>query len=388
MRVFCIVLDSMGIGEMPDAASYGDIGSNTLGTIRRSPKFHVPILERLGIFQIDGVAPMERTVAPEGAFARLSEASKGKDTTTGHWEMMGVISSHAMPTYPKGFPPEVIQSLEKSWGRGILCNQPYSGTAVIHDYGQEHLKTGKLIVYTSADSVLQIAAHEGIIPVEELYEYCRIARQIMQGEHGVGRIIARPFQGTYPDFWRTAHRRDFSLAPPGKTTLDFLSDAGKDVIAVGKIHDIFAGQGITESIHTVNNDEGMEKVLAIAEKRDFDGFCFVNLVDFDMIYGHRNDVDGYAVAISAFDRQLRKLLPLLRGDDLLMITADHGCDPGTESTDHSREYVPLMLTGPVVHPINLGTRETFADIGKTVLHALKIENNLPGKSLWNLVRKK
>ena len=388
MRVFCIVLDSMGIGEMPDAASYGDIGSNTLGTIRRSPKFHVPILERLGIFQIDGVAPMERTVAPEGAFARLSEASKGKDTTTGHWEMMGIISPHPMPTYPKGFPPEVIQSLEKSWGKGILCNQPYSGTAVIHDYGQEHLKTGKLIVYTSADSVLQIAAHEGIIPVEELYEYCRIARQIMQGEHGVGRIIARPFQGTYPNFWRTAHRRDFSLAPPGKTTLDFLSDAGKDVIAVGKIHDILAGKGIGETIRPSGNTEGL-KVTVDRADRDFEGLAFVTLVDFDMLYGHRRDIAGYAAAAAEFNDWLPGFMAKMCPGDILMVTADHGCDPSyTKTTDHTREYVPFLIYGDEVKPgVNLHTRYSFATIADTVCKALNVDYCPAGCGVYDEIKK-
>ncbi|MBC8569417.1 phosphopentomutase [Zongyangia hominis] len=388
MRVFLIVLDSMGIGEMPDAAAYGDAGSNTLGTIRRSEKFSTPHLRRLGLFSIDGVAPLKEEEPLTGAFARLGESSKGKDTTTGHWEMMGIISPKAMPTYPEGFPPEILAELERKWGRGILCNRPYSGTQVIRDYGEEHLRTGKLIVYTSADSVLQIAAHEDLIPVEELYEYCRTAREVMQGEHGVGRIIARPFTGKAPDFARTSRRHDFSLLPPRPTALDALKAAGKDVIAVGKINDIFAGQGVTEAIPTSGNDDGMRVTLDIARHRDFDGLCFVNLVDFDMLYGHRNDISGYAAALSSFDRQLRELLPLLSGEDLLMITADHGCDPGTDSTDHSREYVPLLLFGERVKPgVNLGTRETFADIGKTVLDALGVQNDQPGVSLWERVRR-
>lgn len=393
MRVFLIVLDSFGIGEMPDAAEYGDAGSSTLGSIRRSPRFSAPNLSRLGLFQIDGAADGAAQdkggAAPAGAVARLAEASRGKDTTTGHWEMMGVISPKAMPTYPQGFPPEILRQLEEKWGRGILCNRPYSGTQVIRDYGGEHLRTGKLIVYTSADSVLQIAAHEDLVPVEELYRYCRIARQVMRGKHGVGRVIARPFAGRAPDFQRTSRRHDFSLLPPRPTMLDDLKAAGKEVIAVGKINDIFAGQGVTEAITTSGNDDGMQKTLDIVRGRDFDGLCFVNLVDFDMVYGHRNDVDGYAGAMTAFDRRLGELLPLLRGDDLLIITADHGCDPGTESTDHSREYVPLLIFGEKVRPgVNLGTRESFADVGKTVLASFGIINDQPGDSLWERVQRK
>lgn len=373
-RVFIIVLDSFGIGELPDAYKWNDEGSNTLGAIRYLPEFDCPNLKKLGLFNIDGVKPAEMPAGcfdsspeaqPLGAFCRMAEASEGKDTTTGHWEMAGLISDHPFPTYPEGFPEEILQELSEKTGRGILCNKPYSGTEVIKDYGEEHLRTGKLIVYTSADSVLQIAAHESIVPVEELYRYCEIARGILQGPHGVGRVIARPFEGEWP-FTRTSRRHDFSLEP-GRTMLDMLKEKGLDVISVGKIYDIFAGKGLTEGTRTANNDEGMARTLELAD-RDFEGLCFVNLVDFDMTYGHRNDAPGYAAAATAFDRQLGELLPRLREDDLLFITGDHGCDPSTPSTDHSREYVPLLIYGSRVKAgVNLGTRSSFADLSAAVL---------------------
>ena len=363
-RVFLIVLDSVGIGEMPDAHLWGDEGSNTVGAIRRHPDFSCPNLESLGFFNIDTVGG--GIDAPIGSFARMCEASKGKDTTIGHWEIAGIYSPRPLPTYPNGFPNEVIDEFEKRTGRGTLCNLPYSGTDVIRDYGEEHLASGKLIVYTSADSVFQIAAHESIVSREELYKYCEIAREILKGEHGVGRVIARPFGGEHP-FKRTSGRHDFSLIPPAKTVPDILKENGYDSISVGKIFDIFAGRGFTESYPTVNNDDGCDKSLEIM-KRDFNGLCFINLVDFDMVYGHRNNIEGYAAALTAFDKKLGEMLPLLCKDDLLIITADHGCDPSTPSTDHSREYTPMVAYGKRIKGgVNLGTRPTFADIGATVL---------------------
>ncbi len=363
-RVFLVVLDSVGIGEMPDSYLWSDEGSNTLGAIRSHSEFNCPNLEKLGIFSIDTVGGAR--VEPIGCFARMNEASKGKDTTIGHWEIAGVYSPKPFPTYPEGFPKEVIDEFVKRTGRDVICNTPYSGTEVIKDFGEEHLKTGKLIVYTSADSVFQIAAHEDLVPVSELYEYCKIAREILQGEHGVGRVIARPFVGEYP-FQRSAKRHDYSLLPPEKTVPAVLKARGYDSISVGKIFDIFAGQGFTESYPTVSNSDGMDKMLAIMDK-DFCGLCFVNLVDFDMVYGHRNNIEGYAKAMTEFDVRLGEVLEKLREDDLLIITADHGCDPKTPSTDHSREYTPMLAFGKKLKKgVNLGTRDSFADIGQTVM---------------------
>ena len=370
-RVFLMVLDSFGIGAMPDAAAWRDEGSNTLGAVRHHPNFFCPNLEKLGLFHIDGVsaAPRTETVEPLAAYARMTEASMGKDTTIGHWEIAGLISPRPQPTYPNGFPLEVLEEFTRRTGYGVLCNKPYSGTDVIRDYGEEHLATGKLIVYTSADSVFQIAAHEAVISVEELYRVCEIARAMLtvewEGRHAVGRVIARPFEGAYP-FRRTSRRHDYSVAPPAPTLLDALKNAGLDTVAIGKIGDIFVGQGITEAIRTANNAEGMAATARIVA-RDFCGLCFTNLVDFDMHYGHRNDVGGYAAALSEFDRWLGDFLPTLGEEDLLIITADHGCDPSTPSTDHSREYTPLLLYGKQITPRNLGTRSTFADIAATVL---------------------
>ena len=378
-RVFLIVLDSFGIGAMPDAYRWGDEGSDTLAACVRAGA-NLPELNALGLGSCDGVTCLPKT-SPVGAYARMTEASQGKDTTTDHWEMMGVISERAMPTYPNGFPPEVIAELEAKTGRKIICNKPYSGTQVIEDYGREHLETGAIIVYTSADSVLQIAAHEDKISVEELYHICEIARGVMQGEHGVGRIIARPFVGEPGNFTRTVRRHDFSLTPPHATAMDLIKNAGLDVIAVGKISDIFAGCGVTEKITTTGNTDGLAKTAELL-KRDFTGFCFVNLVDFDMLYGHRNDAPGYARALEEFDRWLYDHKDELSADDGLMVTADHGCDPSTPSTDHSREYTPWLIYGADIVPQNLGTRETFADIGRTVLDMLGVDGGtLPGESL-------
>ncbi len=380
-RVFLIVLDSFGIGEMEDAALFGDVGTNTLRSVSSSPFFCMPNMKRLGLFDLDGVDFLEGTGKPEARIARMREHSQGKDTTIGHWEIAGVWSMKPLPTYPDGVPREVIDEFARRTGRGVLCNRPYSGTEVIQAYGDEHVRTGDLIVYTSADSVFQIAAHERIVPVETLYEYCRMARAILQGEHGVGRVIARPFIGESGHYERTPRRHDFSLKPPAVTMLDQLSEHGRDVIAVGKIQDIFAGQGITEHVYTTGNADGMERTLSYLS-RDFDGLCFVNLVDYDMLYGHRNDVDGYAKALSAFDEWLPRLLNGLRSEDVLMITADHGCDPGyLSSTDHSREYTPFLMYGRPVTPGNLGTRDTFADIAATVLDYFGIRPEVHGTSM-------
>ncbi len=374
-RVFIIVLDSFGIGEEPDAAAWGDVGSNTLCACATSPHFDIPNLTSLGLCNIDGALESVYThslapiTSPTGAFARMQEASQGKDSTVGHWEMAGVISPKPFPTYPNGFPPEVLKPFEQATGRKVICNLPYSGTKVIRDYGREHVETGALIVYTSADSVFQIAAHEDIVPPEQLYEYCRIARAQLTGDHAVGRVIARPFKGEWP-FKRTSRRHDFSLEPTGTTMLDQLKSEDFDVLGVGKIYDLFAGRGTTDHILTKNNPDGIDKTIAWMD-RDFNGLCFTNLVDTDMIYGHRNDVDGYAKAISYFDSKLPEMLAKLREDDLFMITADHGCDPVTPSTDHSREYVPWLVAGPHVRKgADLGTLPTFADISATVLDYL------------------
>lgn len=364
-RIFLIVLDSVGIGEQPDSYKFGDEGSNTIRVLSKTEWFNINNMRKIGLFNIDNIGFETPYENPIGAYGKCQEVSNGKDTTTGHWEMAGVISENPFPTYPKGFPDEVIEEFKRQTGRGVLVNKPYSGTEVIKDYGEEHLKTGNLIVYTSADSVFQIAAHEEIVPLEQLYEYCKIARNILTGKNAVGRVIARPFLGTSRDnFYRTKNRHDFSLTPP-ETMLNNLKDSGFDVIAVGKIKDIFNGSGITESYHTHDNPEGMNKTIELLEK-DFTGLCFVNLVDFDMVYGHRNDIEGYTKAFVAFDKWLDEFLPKLKDDDILMITADHGCDPSTPSTDHSREYVPLLIYGKNVKPVNLGIRETYSDIAKTI----------------------
>lgn len=368
-RLFLIVLDSFGIGEEPDAYLWNDEGSNTLGAIRDHENFNCPNLKKLGFFNIDGVGGGVDN--PLAAHARLQESSMGKDTTIGHWEIAGIISPKPLPTYPNGFPKEVVEEFEKRTGRKTLCNLPYSGTEVIKDYGEESIKTGALIIYTSADSVFQIAAHEDYVPIEELYRYCEIARDLLQGEHGVGRVIARPFNGDYP-FTRTARRHDYSLMPPKTTMLDLLKDNGYDTISVGKIYDIFAGKSVSESNRTTSNADGMLKTDSVFE-RDFNGLCFTNLVDFDMLYGHRNDIAGYAKAATEFDKWLGGFLPKLKEDDLLIITADHGCDPKTPSTDHSREYVPMLLYGNKIKPVNLGTRPTFADISATVLEYFGVD---------------
>ncbi len=378
-RVFLIVLDSFGIGEMPDSISYGDKGANTLKSVSKSNYFKADNMARLGLFNIDGVEG-EGAEAPLGVYCRASELSAGKDTTTGHWEIAGLVSKNPFPTYPGGFPDEIISEFENRTGRKVICNRPYSGTEVIKDFGEEHLKSGSLIVYTSADSVFQIAAHEDIVPLEELYRCCRTAREILSGEHGVARVIARPFKGAAGNFERTANRHDFSLTPPSDTVLDFISKVGLTVAGIGKINDIFAGKGITEYVYTASNREGMERTSEYARK-DFSGLCFVNLVDFDMLYGHRNDIDGYAKAITEFDKWLGGFMAELKDGDLLIITADHGCDPGfSASTDHSREYVPVLMFCNGIKPFNHGTVKGFGSIGKTVCDWLGVDNDIPGES--------
>ena len=378
-RIFLIVLDSFGVGAEPDAADFGDVGANTLRSCASSKEFAMPNMIAAGFGNLDGVDFLPKAEHPTAAVARLQELSRGKDTTIGHWEISGIVSPQPLPTYPHGFPEEVLKPFREQTGRGVLCNRPYSGTEVIKDYGKQHIETGDLIVYTSADSVFQIAAHEDVVPPEQLYEYCRIARNILKGKHGVGRVIARPFNGEWP-YTRTPRRHDFSLEPPKQTLLDAVVAAGQDMIAVGKIHDIFAGRGMTEFSYTSSNADGMAQTLTAA-KRDFHGLCFTNLVDFDMVYGHRRNIDGYAKALHEFDTWLPSLLAALREDDLVMITADHGCDPGfRQHTDHTREYIPLVMFGKSIKPVNLGTRAGFCDIAATAAELLGVQLDTPGKS--------
>ncbi|MBE5843088.1 MAG: phosphopentomutase [Butyrivibrio sp.] len=380
-RIFLIVLDSFGVGEEPDAAEYGDFDVNTLRSCATSKYFSMPNMGAMGLFNIDGVDCVPGVANPTAAYGKCQEASKDKDTTTGHWEIAGVVSPKPMPKFPNGFPQEFLDAFSKRVGRGVICNKPYSGTQVIADYGDEHVKTGNLIVYTSADSVFQIAAHEDVVPLETLYEYCHIAREMLQGDLGVGRVIARPFVGTSGNYTRTPHRHDYSLEPPKTTMLDQLKAAGKDVLGVGKIRDIFEGKGLTEFVFTESNADGIEKTLAYMD-RDFDGLCFVNLVDFDMLYGHRRDIDGYAKALNYFDTKLPEMVAKLKDDDIIMMTADHGCDPAYQkTTDHTREYIPFIMYGKNVTPKNLGTRSTFADIAATVLDYFKIKPEFEGTSM-------
>ena len=386
-RVFLIVLDSFGIGEMPDALEYGDKGSNTLGAVLHNEHFNVPNMEKLGLFHIDGVSAEQKKELADGNYAKMSEASKGKDTTIGHWEIAGIISEKPLPTFPNGFPKELLDELSKRTGRGNICNKPYSGTEVIKDFGEQHVKTGDLIVYTSADSVLQIAAHEAVVPIDELYRYCEIARELCTDDWGVGRIIARPFEGESPNYKRTPRRHDYSVLPPKTTMMDALKNSNFDVMAVGKIYDIFAGKGISEMVRTENNAEGIERTIEYMSK-DFEGLCFTNLVDFDMVYGHRNDVAGYAKALTYFDSQLPRIIDGLRKDDILVITADHGCDPSTESTDHSREYVPCLIYGKQLKKgINLGIRSTFSDIGASILDYFEVNADIKGTSFLGDITK-
>ena len=374
-RVFLIVLDSCGVGYEPDAAEFGDVGANTLHTCSQSPKFAMPNLISMGLGNLDGVDYLPKTDRPQAALARLQELSRGKDTTIGHWEIAGLVSPQPLPTFPHGFPEEILKPFSEQTGRGVLCNLPYSGTEVIKDYGREHVQTGDLIVYTSADSVFQIAAHESVVPPEQLYAYCRIARKLLVGKYGVGRVIARPFVGDCAaNFTRTPRRHDYSLVPPHDTMLDAILAAGKQTIGVGKIHDIFAGKGIGETIRTSGNTEGLQVTLELAD-RDFEGLAFVNLVDFDMLYGHRRDIAGYAAAAAEFNDWLPGFMAKMRPGDILMVTADHGCDPSyTKTTDHTREHVPFLIYGDEVKPgVNLHTRYSFATIADTVCKALGVD---------------
>lgn len=385
MRGFVIVLDSFGVGAAPDAAKFGDEGASTIKTIYKSKYFSAENMKEMGLLAIDGI-DLDGKDNHTAAFARMRELSAGKDTTIGHWEMAGIVSKNPLPTFPNGFPIEVINEFEKQTGRKVIVNRPYSGTQVIKDYGEEHLKTGALIVYTSADSVFQIAANEAIVSDDELYRYCKIARKILTGKYGVGRVIARPFEGkTAADFVRTPRRHDFSLEPPRDTMLDVLQKNGKKTIAIGKIYDIFAHRGIDEHYFTENNTQGIAKTLEIA-KTDFDGLCYTNLVDCDMLYGHRRDIDGYAKAISEFDDCLPRLAGDLRDDDFLIITADHGCDPGFKGTDHTREYVPLLIYSKSIKNKNLGTIDGFGAVADTVLSMFDIKSTLDGKHILDEIR--
>lgn len=386
-RVFLIVLDSLGIGNAPDAAEFGDEGTNTLKSISCSEYFHIPNLTKLGLLDIDGLGIKAHSDCISGAVCRLIERSKGKDTTVGHWEIAGLISHTPLPTYPFGFPDEIIIPFCEETGHNILLNRPYSGTEAIRDYGKEHMETGDLIVYTSADSVFQIAAHESVTGLDNLYRYCRIARKLLQGRHAVGRVVARPFTGRPGSFVRTFHRHDFSLEPTGTTLLDVMKSNGLDVIGIGKINDIFAGRGITEYVYTSGNADGLQKTFDYLNN-EFRGLCFINLVDFDMLYGHRNDVDGYARALSEFDKWLPAFINNIREDDLLMITADHGCDPGyLQSTDHSREQIPLCMYSKAINTGNLGQRRSYSDIAATIAEIFKLDQNLDGESFYSLIQK-
>ena len=386
-RIFLIVLDSCGIGEEPDAAEFGDVGSNTLRACAASPEFDMRNLISYGLGDLDGVDYLPKAAQPKAALARLQERSRGKDTTIGHWEIAGVVSPNPLPTYPNGFPEEVLKPFREATGRGVLANAPWSGTEVIAKYGAEHMRTGDLIVYTSADSVFQIAAHEDIVPLEQLYEYCRIARKILVGKHGVGRVIARPFIGNEKDgFTRTSNRHDFSLEPPAETMLDAIKAAGQDVLAVGKIHDIFAGRGLTDYVYTKGNTDGLAKTMDYF-KRDFQGLCFVNLVDFDMLYGHRRDPQGFADALAYFDSKLPEIIDLLGDEDLLVITADHGCDPTFKGTDHTREHIPLLVYHKGMKGLtDLGVRKTYADIGATCAEWLGLPDRFGATSFMDKLK--
>lgn len=376
-RVFLIVLDSFGIGEMPDSADFGDKGANTLRSCFNTGELNVPNMAKIGLFNIDGVEVGEKQTKPLGAYLRLSELSKGKDTTTGHWEIAGMVSEKAFPTFPNGFPREVIDEFERRTCRKTLCNKPYSGTKVIADYGEEHIKTGALIVYTSADSVFQIAAHESIVPVETLYEYCRIAREILVGDYAVGRVIARPFEGEFP-FTRTSRRHDFSLVPPKNTMLDILSENGFETIGVGKIYDIFAGKGVTKAEREIGNAADM-RITSEYQNRDWSGLCFTNLVDFDMQFGHRRDPKGYTNALNEFDKWLGEFMEKMQPDDVLILSADHGCDPCHSGTDHTREHIPVLIYGKEIKSVNLKTRAGFCEIAATVLNLLGLNADVNGK---------
>ncbi|HEY8350403.1 MAG TPA: phosphopentomutase [Clostridia bacterium] len=388
-RVIIIVLDSAGVGELPDAAEYGDEGSNTLGNIAAAVSgFSLPNLEKLGLGNIDGIVGYKAADEPLGCFGKMAERSAGKDTTTGHWELAGITLRKPFPVYPEGFPEDVVRQFEKETGTKTLGNYPASGTVIINELGHQHVKTGYPIIYTSADSVFQIAAHEDVIPVEKLYELCRTARRILTGEHAVGRVIARPFVGTEGNYTRTANRKDFSLEPPGRTLLDHVKEAGLEVKAVGKIEDIFAGRGITESVHIQDNMDGVDKTIGFI-RDEFSGLIFANLVDFDMKFGHRNDAEGYAGALKEFDDRVPEIIDAMKEDDILFITADHGCDPTTASTDHSREYVPLLVYGKQIRrSVDLGIRSTFSDLAQTVAEILGVSGSFDAESFLDRITKK
>ena len=378
-RVFWIVLDSAGIGGAPDAADFGDSGADTFGTCYKSGELDVPNMAKMGLYNIEGTSFYDPKEEIDGCFCRMHEKSRGKDTTVGHWEMAGMVSPKPLPTYYEGFPQEILDKLSEATGRNIVCNKTYSGTEVIRDYGKHHVETGDLIVYTSADSVMQIAAHEDVVPIEELYEICHKARDIMQGEHGVGRIIARPFEGEWP-FQRTVRRHDFSLQPPKETVLDALKKEGCQTIGVGKIYDIFAGKSVMFSYSNKGNEANMVRTIDLADA-DFEGLCYVNLVDTDMIYGHRRDIAGYTKALNTADRQFGELMAKMGPDDILMVTADHGCDPGYKGTDHTREDIPCLVWGPSLRKgVDLGTRDTFADMAATIAEYFGIEYRGDGTS--------
>lgn len=387
-RVILIVLDSVGVGELPDAPDYGDTGSNTLGNITKvCGGIKLPNMAGMGLGKIDGIDYLPIPADIVGSYGRMAEVSKGKDTITGHWEISGLQLEYPFPTYPNGFSKEILNKFEQHTGRGVLANSVASGTEIIKEYGEEHMKTGKLIVYTSADSVFQIAAHEEIVPIEELYRICKIARDMLQGENMVGRVIARPFIGQPGSFTRTPNRRDFSAEPTSDTILDKLQKKGLDVIAVGKIEDIFSGKGISQAEHTKSNMNGVDVTLKYMKENN-KGIIFTNLVDFDMLFGHRNNPEGYKQALEEFDARLPEIISAMREDDLLLITADHGCDPTTPSTDHSREHVPVILYGKNIKPdVNLGTRKTFADLASTIAEIFGIENVFPGESFYRDIAK-
>lgn len=379
-RAIIIVMDGVGIGELPDANNYGDAGSNTLMNIKKSvPNLQLKNLCRLGLGNIDGENLYNKVENPIGSYGKCAEKSRGKDTTTGHWEIAGVIVEKAFPTYPNGFPQEIIEKFEEAIGKKILANYPASGTEIINKLGDEHLKTGCPIIYTSADSVFQIAAHEDVVPLEKLYEMCEIARNILVGKHAVARVIARPFTGTSGNYVRTKNRKDFSIVPIRKTLLDYVSESGMEVAAVGKIEDIFCNRGITKKVHTRVNSEGIDETINYL-REDFGGLIFTNLVDYDMLYGHRNDVDGFAKALEEFDERIPQIIDAMNDDDLLFITADHGCDPTTPSTDHSREYIPLLIYNKNIKRTNLLTRQTYSDIAATIAQYLGIDSELNGTS--------
>lgn len=387
-RVILIVFDSVGIGELPDAEEYGDVGSNTLGNISKAVGgLEIPTLYKLGIGNIQGVKILSRCEKPIGNFGKCAELSKGKDTVTGHWEMAGIVLKTPLNTYPQGFPEDIIEEFQVKIGRKVLGNKVASGTEIINELGKEHVDTGYPIVYTSADSVFQVAAHEKVIPLEELYKMCKIAREMLLGDRTVGRVIARPFIYDKGKYVRTSNRKDFALDPPGKTMLDYIKEAGLDVMAVGKIEDIYNKRGITEAVHIKNNMDGIDKTLGYMKKNK-QGLIFTNLVDFDMLYGHRNDVEGYAKALVEADKRIPEIISNMNERDVLIITADHGCDPTTKSTDHSREYIPVLVYGKNLKAgVDIGIRKSYSDIGKTILELLDIKNDLQGISFKDLIDK-